>query len=378
MKKWLATLLCSFTVATFTYNVQSDASFNDLPEDNYFSPYVYDLVERGQINGYPDGTFRTNNPITRAEASQLLATYGGRYYPIDEAIARYEELESEYPLYDLYADVPKDAWYFNAVHSLASDGIVNGYPDGQFYPNAFLTRGEAAKIIRGMIDLREPGDHDLFEDISGHFAEKDIKRLASIGLFLGKGDKRFAPDDLVTRGELAVMIYRLNAYQDLILAGETVEVKKSIYLYDEEWLYEHVDHELLDREQTTYLVQAEHMRTFLQGLQFESIEAMDFEVDESKSYIATHFVDSVCAPNVAVAKFSESQLTINQISSLIEVKQQTGEDYACVTWVRYGLELLEIPADLSVTKLVKTQFPYRFETNLHYIDVIPYKGAPIF
>lgn len=375
MKKWLTGVLCSVTIAVFAFTNESEAAFKDLPEDNYFGPYVYDLVERGQISGYPDGTFRINNPITRAEASQLLATYGGRYYPIDEAMARYEEEGHE--LYELYPDVPKGAWYFNAVYSLASDGVVNGFPDGQFYPASFLTRGEAAKIIRGMIDLRIQVDNEPFEDIAGHFAEEDIKKLASIGLFLGKDGKRFAPDDLVTRGELAVMVYRLNAYQDLILAGETVEVKKSIYIYDEEWLYEQVDHEILNSPQSSYLVKAQDMKTFLQGLQFESVEANEFEVDESKSYIATHFVDAVCPPNVAIAKLSEKTLIINQISSMTEVKQETGEDYACLTWVQYGLQLIEVPANLTITQVLKTQFPYRFETNLNYIDVLPYEGASI-
>lgn len=374
MKKWLASIECGLTVAAFAFTIESEAAFKDLPEDNYFSPYVYDLVERGQINGYPDRTFRTNNPITRAEASQLLATYGGRYYPIDEAMARYEN--EGYELYDLYPDVPKGVWFFNAVYSLASDSIVNGFPDGKFYPNSFLTRAEAAKIIRGMIDLRVPADSELFEDIEGHFAEEDIKKLASIGLFLGKDGKRFAPDDLVTRGELAVMIYRLNTYEDLILAGETVGVQKSIYVYDEQWLYEHVGDEMLNDEQPTYLIQAKDLKTFLQGLQFEGPEIEDFEVDESKSYLATHFVDAVCPHNVAIAKLSERTLTINQIPSMIEVKHETGEDYACLTWVQYGLELIEVPANLPIAQLLKTQLPYRFETNFNYVDVLPYEGTP--
>lgn len=60
---------------------------------------------------------------------------------------------------------------------------------------------------------------------------------------------------------------------------------------------------------------------------------------------------------------------------MIKVKQETGEDYACLTWVQYGLELIEVPANLSISQMLKTEFPYRFETNFNYTNILPYDGS---
>lgn len=84
------------------------------------------------IDGYPDGTFRPDAPVTRAEAAKILLLAAA--------------LPSDPALLSPFADVPDDAWFAPAVTMLATVGIVQGYPDGLFHPEATITRAEATKI----------------------------------------------------------------------------------------------------------------------------------------------------------------------------------------------------------------------------------------
>lgn len=84
------------------------------------------------IEGYPDGTFRPDAPVTRAEAAKILLLAAA--LPTDDA------------LQSTFADVPDHAWFAPAVTMLSSVGIIQGYSDGLFHPEAPITRAEATKI----------------------------------------------------------------------------------------------------------------------------------------------------------------------------------------------------------------------------------------
>ena len=87
---------------------------------------------------YGDGTFKPNNRITRAEIAQILYKALG----LDEYVKHFE-------------DVKAGAWYYDAVTALATVGIVNGYPDGTFQPNANALRSESAQIIYNLMTMEE-------------------------------------------------------------------------------------------------------------------------------------------------------------------------------------------------------------------------------
>ena len=84
------------------------------------------------MNGYTDGTFRPDASITRAEASKLLTSL-----LVDWGEHR------DY----LFSDVSVSAWYANAVCQMINFGLVNGYTDGTFKPNAKITRAEFVAIL---------------------------------------------------------------------------------------------------------------------------------------------------------------------------------------------------------------------------------------
>lgn len=115
------------------------------------------------------------------------------------------------------------------------------------------------------------------------------------------------------------------------------------------------------------------MASFLSNFNLEA----SFAIVENKNYIATHFTDANCADEVTQANVSDGLLTVNEVSFGYKMKQQTGEEMACTAEVIYALELIEVPANLSITKLFITKFPYHFATEFHYIDVVPYDGSAL-
>ncbi len=146
------------------------------------------------IIGYPDGTVRPEREITRAEVATIFFRM-----LTDEARERYWSTEND------FTDVAQGDWYNNAISTLTKVGVINGYPDGTFRPNASITRAEIVKIAVSFFDFVEANDH-LFSDVDGHWAEAYIAAASEKGLINGYPDGTFKPDRNVTRAEAVTII----------------------------------------------------------------------------------------------------------------------------------------------------------------------------
>lgn len=149
------------------------------------------------IIGYPDGTIRPDRQISRAEVATI-------YFRLltDESRKFYMKNTND------FSDVNKSDWFNNAVSTLANAGILNGYPDGTFKPNAPITRAEMATIA-AKFDIFTNTDVDVtksFSDVKGHWAEKHILMAASRGWICGYPDGTFRPDRNITRAEAMKLI----------------------------------------------------------------------------------------------------------------------------------------------------------------------------
>ena len=106
-----------------------------------------------------------------------------------------------------FSDVETGTWYNNAISTVATAGLVNGYSDGSFLPGNNITRAEFATIA-----ARFTSDEEVqtgrFSDISGHWAEMYIERAAAAGWITGENGK-FRPDDYITRAEVIVVVNRM-------------------------------------------------------------------------------------------------------------------------------------------------------------------------
>jgi hypothetical protein len=108
-------------------------SFSDITSTNWFTPYIYGLTTENLIAGFPDGTFKPFQSVTRAEALQLLLN------------AKELELTTETPATP-FTDVTSTDWFYSIVNTAVASGVITGYEDGTFKPNQLVTRAEMAKI----------------------------------------------------------------------------------------------------------------------------------------------------------------------------------------------------------------------------------------
>lgn len=148
------------------------------------------------IIGYPDGTVQPGGQITRAEATTIFFR-----------LLTEESRSANLTKTNGYTDVASDAWYNTAVSTMTKAGIVDGYPDGTFRPDAPITRAEMAKIISLFAKLDK--SESRFSDIAGHWAEAYIRLAAGNGWIAGYPDGTFGPQRNITRAETATMINRV-------------------------------------------------------------------------------------------------------------------------------------------------------------------------
>ena len=142
------------------------------------------------------------------------------------------------------ADIKVDS---DAVDTLVSLGVVNGYTDGSFKPNDTVTRAEMAKMIyvlrTGNSDASAYNDdYSTFADIKGHWARGYVKYCQSLGIIAGQSATKFAPDQTVTAQEAAKMLLVTLGYdaQKAGLVGTTWAAKTNA-LADENGLLEDVN-----------------------------------------------------------------------------------------------------------------------------------------
>ena len=149
------------------------------------------------IAGYEDGTVRPDGNITRAEVATIFFR-----------LMTDEYRETCWSTSSGFTDVAVGNWYNNAISTTANAGWVSGYPDGTFRPDAYITRAEFATIAaRFLSDVY--GGTSMFTDISGHWAEDYINRAAAAGWINGYADGTFRPNAYITRAEAVTLINRM-------------------------------------------------------------------------------------------------------------------------------------------------------------------------
>lgn len=149
------------------------------------------------IIGYPDGTVQPGGEITRAE----VATIFFRLLK-DDVRDRYFTKTNN------FSDVSRGAWFNNPVSTMATLGIVKGYPDGTFRPNEPITRAEFAAIAARFDESSRYGE-TRFTDVTGHWAIREIAKAYNNGWIKGYPDNTFRPNRNITRAEAMTLINRV-------------------------------------------------------------------------------------------------------------------------------------------------------------------------
>ena len=169
------------------------------PSEPVYTPNWLNTTDHvSYIIGYSDGTVKPNAGITRAEVATIffrLLTDGARERFWSEA--------------NTYSDVAAGSWYNIAVSTLSNMGILGGYEDGTFRPNASITRAEFAKIAVSFFDWADVYAVNGFVDVRGSAWYADYVAVAAeLGLIEGYGGNVFRPDATITRAEACTIINR--------------------------------------------------------------------------------------------------------------------------------------------------------------------------
>lgn len=149
------------------------------------------------IVGYGNGEVRPQNNITRAEVATI-------FFRLLTDDVRDENLTKT----NRYSDVTRADWYNTAVSTLSSMGIITGYPDGTFRPNAAITRAEFA-AISARFDSNGDKTTAKFSDIATHWAKDEISIAYNNGWINGYPNGTFGPQRDITRAETMTLVNRV-------------------------------------------------------------------------------------------------------------------------------------------------------------------------
>lgn len=182
--------------------VHDSVNFSDVKRGSWYYISVYDLVSKGIINGKTATTYEPNGNITRGEFAKILAT----------ATLTEEQLNASYNGAAAFND--SNTWAKKYINWASDVGVVNGTGNGNYSPNAQITRQDMAVMIDRYAKnvqkktLPEKNAAITFSDeaqIAG-YAKDAVSAMQKAGIINGKGNNMFAPTENATRAEAAKMI----------------------------------------------------------------------------------------------------------------------------------------------------------------------------
>lgn len=180
---------------------RKDNPFSDLPDDHYSAEAVIALYYDGIVEGYPDGTFKPDSKVNRAEFSKMLVEASDLDYTAYDASV----LANCFP--DV-KDLP-DHWFAPAVCAAFNAGWVKGYDNG-FRPWQNINRAEALKIVLLAFGFEIPDNSTVLEmpyfDVASDAWYVGVAVAAKSGGLVSSSDFLY-PLKEATRGEIAQMIY---------------------------------------------------------------------------------------------------------------------------------------------------------------------------
>ena len=176
------------------YTLPTQARFTDFLQLPSWSEEAVEIVQDRKImTGFGDGSFRPDKELNRAEALTILL----RTKDIDT-----ENIVGRSP----FKDVPRDAWFADAIIEATRQGWIKGFPDGTFRPAKTLNNAEWATLVSRAFNLEREEDVSFIDVPSKIWFAKPIRHLQANELIRRKSAKTFNPELSVTRAEAAWMM----------------------------------------------------------------------------------------------------------------------------------------------------------------------------
>jgi hypothetical protein len=179
-------------------------NFSDVPAGYWAEEPIGILGALGIISGYPDGTFKPENKITRAEFTALLV--------------KAREKEVEKPETALFPDLPAAHWASGYVAKALQMRWIKGYTDGSFKPNNEISRAEGVSIISrfDQLEIKNVTGSPFQGMAATHWAAAAVQAAKNAGILIYLQGKDLEPNRTLTRAEVAEMLYRTSFIRQLL------------------------------------------------------------------------------------------------------------------------------------------------------------------
>lgn len=193
-------------------------AFADVSDDYWAKPYIDALSSRGLISGYEDGSFKPDDPVTRAQIANVVS----RTFDLT--------VEAEdFP----FSDVPDDNWAKESISEVVQGGFMTGFPDDTFDPNAPVTRAQALTTLVTGLNVETPtnvqASIDRYTDANAipQWANEKMA-AATAGSFVVNHPNiaELNPTEPTTRAELSAMIYQALVRENVVEPVESEYVVK--------------------------------------------------------------------------------------------------------------------------------------------------------
>ena len=186
-------------VTPYTVTVKVSEAFSDVPSSAWYYNNVMQAAANGIVSGYPDGTFKPGNSVTRRDFAIMLTQMLG--------------VSNDGTAVSPFIDVDDDDYGVVSIAYCKAHNIISGYDDGTFKPDATITRQEAASMIVKAMGVSKASD-ELYPDDStiAGWAKDAVYKAKAAGLMKGyEEDGTFRPTGKITRAEAAsIMVNALN------------------------------------------------------------------------------------------------------------------------------------------------------------------------
>ena len=212
MKKKHAITITAVLAASMAMSVTAFGAPTDI-QGHWAQNTINKWVDKGDISGYPDGTFRPNNMITRAEFVVLVNNAMG-----------YTKSGYAY-----FSDVPSHYWGKNAIQTGVAAGYISGDGNGIFRPNDPVTRQEAAAMISRILDLKQNESRAYRYTDSyaiSNWAKGVVGAVSEAGIMAGYPDGSFGPNKVLTRAEAVLALDKTVNYKPGDKEEDKEETKK--------------------------------------------------------------------------------------------------------------------------------------------------------
>ena len=198
MKK-ISSLFFSILVLFSLFPPIAGASFSDVSATHEHYAAIQWMEARGVVQGYPDGTFRPDQTVTRVESLKIILSATG----VDLTTVLPPEVNP-------YSDVSEQDWFYSNVLKATTLQWVKGYENGEFHPSQTINWAEALKIISIGYHLETPpATENPYPDVDQQFWFAPYVAYAKARNYLSaRNDGALHPEYAMTRGELIELMYR--------------------------------------------------------------------------------------------------------------------------------------------------------------------------